>query len=598
MPYHLSALYEHPLKSGRGNLVDRAAVEPEGLRHDRRFLAHTPDGTFITGRSHPRLVLITAGWDAATLRLGAPGREGFLLAPSSSVEAPVTVWKDRFPAWDQGEAAAAWLSDFLGEPLRLAWLGRSRRTLRWDRDRTVTFADAAPCLAIGSASLAELSRRVGEPLSMRRFRPNFVVDGAQPFEEDTWRRLRIGGVEFLNLDGCGRCEFTTIDPETAERHLHNQPVATLETFRRVDTGIYFGMNLMPLGPGTVHVGDPVTVLETRRPLFFGSRRPVDVALELWKVEPRWPEGPAPLRCTEVRDEAPGVKTFQFVRADGRRFSWDPGQYLTLKIDRDEGPVRRSYTLSGPEGGDALEITVKRLDDGTVSPWFHDHVTVGSTLVGEAVGGSFTLRDHPWDSVLLLGAGTGVTPLIALARSVADHDLPVDVAVHLSFRTRSDVLFAREWESLAARLGSRLTLAIRTTSEEGRLDHQGLVKFCPDLRDRKAFVCGPNDYRAAMRALLSGAGFKVDRRYHEELFGEAALEVPGDAVPGEVTFARTGKTVASDGKTTVLQLVERAGIDLPSSCRSGDCGICRVKTAAGEWFLACHTFPKGNLVLDL
>ena len=595
MPFVLTALYEHPLKSGRGNLVAQASLRPEGLVHDRRFLVHTPDGTFITGRSHPRLVLITVQWDGAVLILSAPGFPDFLLVPAREVEAPVTVWKDRFPAWDQGETAAGWVSAFLGEPLRLSWLGESRRTLRWDRDRKLTFADAAPCLAIGSASLAELSRRVGEPLSMRRFRPNFVVEGAQPFEEDTWRRLRIGSVEFLNLDGCGRCEFTTIDPETAERHPRNEPVATLEGFRKVDTGIYFGMNLMPLGLGTVRIGDPVTVLETRRPLFFGPRRPLDAALERLDPGAKWPEGAATLRCTQVREEAPGVKTFRLVREDGRGFSWDAGQYLTLRLDLPDGPLRRSYTLSATG---AMEITVKRAPGGRASTWLHDHVEVGSLLVGEAVGGSFTLREHPWDSVLLLGAGTGVTPLIAMVRSIADHDLPVVGAVHLSFRTRDDVLFSREWESLAARLGSRLSLAVRITSEQGHLDHQSLVKFCPDLRDRKAFVCGPNGYRASLRSLLAGAGLKVDRRYHEELFGEAALEVPDNAVPGEVTFARAEKTVASDGKTTVLQLAERVGIDLPSSCRSGDCGTCRVKTTAGEWILACHTFPKGNLQLDL
>ena len=597
MPLHLSALYEHPLKSGRGNLVPEAAVRPEGLVFDRRFLAHTPDGTFITGRSHPRLVLIHVSWDGTTLVLSTPGKAPFVWHPHRQVEASVTVWRDNFQAWDQGDEAAGWLSDFLGEPLRLAWLGESRRTLRWDRDRALTFADAAPCLAIGTASLAELSRRVGEPLSMRRFRPNFVVDGASPFEEDTWRRLRIGEVEFLNLDGCGRCEFTTIDPETAERHPRNEPVATLEGFRRVDTGIYFGMNLMPLGPGTVRTGDPVTVLETRTPLFFGFRRPVDVALERLTVDQRWPEGQAFLECIEVRDEALGVKTFRLVRRDQKEFAWDAGQYLTLRLDLPEGPLRRSYTLSAPGPG-VMEITVKRLEGGRASTWLHDHVKVGSVLVGEAVGGSFTLREHPWDSVLFLGAGTGVTPLIAMVRFLADHELPVAAAVHLSFRTRADVLFAREWDALASRLGSRLSLKIRITSEEGRLDHQSLLRFCPDLRDRRAFVCGPNEYRASMRALLSGGGMKVDRRYHEELFGEAALEVPEEAFPGEITLAKTGKTLRSDGKTTVLQLVERVGIDLPSSCRSGDCGTCRVKTTAGEWFLACHTFPRGDLELDL
>lgn len=595
MTLHLSTLYEHPLKSARGLAVDAADVRSEGLAFDRRFLAHTPDGTFISGRSHPRLVLVTPAWDGTTLVLSAPGRDTLTLRPSAKTSASVAVWKDRFAAWDQGEAAARWLSEFLDDEVRLAWLGDSQRTLRWDRDRRVTFADAAPLLALGTASLEDLSRRVGEPLSMRRFRPNLVIDGAEPFEEDSWRRLKIGSVEFLNLDGCGRCEFTTIDPESAERHPRNEPVATLEAYRRVDTGIYFGMNLMPLSEGRLRVGDTVTVLERRRPLWFGVPR----SLPVTEGAP-WPDGPMPLVCTAVREEAPGVKTFTLRRQDGLVVSWEAGQYLTLRltVSGSSGPIgiNRSYSLSSAPGG-PLEITVKRLGDGLASRWLHDHLHPGTTVIGEAIGGSFTFREHPWEGYLFLGAGSGGTPLVSLIRWAAQEDLPLHIAFHQTARTRADLLFTKELERLKAVLGDRLTIGQRVTTEEGRLDHQSLVKFCPDLRDRRAFVCGPAGYRSSVRSLLSGAGFKVDRRYHEELFGEAALEVPDDAVPGNITFLRSGKTVASDGKTTILQLAERAGVTVASSCRAGDCGTCRVKAADGTWLLACHSFPRGDLELD-
>ena len=160
------------------------------------------------------------------------------------------------------------------------------------------------------------------------------------------------------------------------------------------------------------------------------------------------------------------------------------------------------------------------------------------------------------------------------------------------------MFSEELERLRRGPGSRLTLGSRLTSAEGRLDPQALVKFCPDLRDRRGFVCGPAGYRASVRGLLAGAGCKVDRRYHEELFGEAALDIPENAIPGTINFERTGKSVPSDGKTTLLQLAERSGIDLPSSCRSGDCGTCRVRTSAGEWVLAFHAFPRGDLGVEL
>jgi ferredoxin-NADP reductase len=404
----------------------------------------------------------------------------------------------------------------------------------------------------------------------------------------------VGEVEFLNLDGCGRCEFTTIDPETGERHPRGEPVATLETYRKVDTGIYFGMNLMPLTRGIVRVGDPVTVLEHRQPLVFGGFETPSTRLPV----PGWPDGPADLLCTAVRDEGPGVRTLTLVRQDGREFGWKAGQYLTVKIDLPTGPLRRSYTLSSAPGSGRVEITVKRIEGGQISGWIHDHVVPGSLLVGEAVGGSFTLEDQSWPTYLFLGAGSGVTPLVSMVRRIAAERLPLSVAFHQSARTEADLLFQEDLELCQRLLGDRLVLGHRITSKEGRLDHQSLVKFCPDLRDRRAFVCGPAGYRASVRGLLSGAGFKVDRRYHEELFGEQALEPPPEAIPGTVRFLKTHKGLASDGRTTVLQLAERAGIDLPSSCRSGDCGTCRVQTGTGEWVLACHTFPAGDLDLNL
>jgi len=585
----LSSLYEHPLKSARGNAVDAAVVRPEGLAFDRRFLAHTPDGTFVSGRSHPRLVLVDARWDGTALTLVAPGESDLTVVPDDGRGVSVAVWKDRFDAWDLGDGPARWLSRFLGDEVRLAWLGESRRVLRWDLDRRVTFADAAPLLAIGTASLADLSARVGEPLSMRRFRPNLVIDGAQAFEEDSWRRLRIGEVELLHLDGCGRCEFTTIDPETGARHPRGEPVATLESYRRVDTGIYFGMNLMPLTSGLLRVGDPVTVLERRTPLVFGPFPLVPAP------RPEWPGEATLLRCTAVHPEAQDVVTFSLERRDGRPGGWQPGQYLTLKIDLPGETLRRSYTISSARD---LQITVKRVGDGRGSTWLHDHLTPGGEVVAEGLGGRFTLGDNPWPSYLLLGAGTGMTPLVALVEQIADENLPVAVVLHQSARTWGDVLFAGRLENLKARLVDRLTVITRITSAEGRLDHQSLVTLCPDLRDRVALVCGPSGYRASVRGLLAGAGFKVEKRYREEVFGEDSLEVPEDAVPGTVTFVRSGKVTASDGRTTVLQLAERLAVSIPSSCRSGDCGTCRVQTASGEWVLACRTFPRGDLTVNL
>jgi len=345
------------------------------------------------------------------------------------------------------------------------------------------------------------------------------------------------------------------------------------------------MNLMPVTPGTLRLGDPVTVLERRTPLVFGPFAGVPRA-----TEAPWPAGPTLLRCLSVSPEAPGVLTFAFERQDGQPVRWEAGQHLTLKVDLPDGPARRSFTLSSSH---RLQITVKRLEGGRVSAWLHDRLVPGTLVACEDLGGRFTLADHPWPSYLFLGAGTGMTPLVAMVERLADENLAVAVALHQSARTRGDVLFRRRLLTLQEKLGDRLVLGTRITSEEGRLDHQGLVKFCPDLRDRRVFACGPVGYRTDVRGLLAGAGLKVDFRFHEEAFAADPPAPPVNAVPGTVTFRRSGKTVASDGRTTVLQLAEGAGVAVASSCRTGECGACRLQKANGEWVLACQNYPEGD-----
>lgn len=599
MAFRLAQVFEHPLKSGRGNEAAQAEVRPEGLARDRRFLAHTLDGTFVSGRSHPHLVRVTVDFDGTRAVFRSPGRPDLTVVPDETTLRQVAVWARRFEAWDQGDEAAAWFSEALGDELRLAWLGQSRRPLLWDSERRTTFADAAPLLALGTASVAEISRRAGEGFDLRRFRPNLVIEGSGPFEEDGWKRIRVGPVEFRLLDGCSRCEFTTIDPDTGARHPGNEPVATLETFRRTDTGLYVGMNLMPLTTGRVSVGDAVTVLETRRPLRFtvvpgaGTAPPAPA--------PEAGAWPAALVCTGVRDEAPGVKTFTWRRQDGRAASWRAGQYLTLRLDRPEGPLRRSYSISsapGTLGAGVLELSVKRQEGGVGSTFLHDRVGPGSQVVAEVLAGSFTLDDHPWQSYLLIGAGAGVTPLIALLRDAAARDRDVGLAFLQVARSPDDLLFQADLADLQRRLGPRLEVATRLTGLEGHLDQVSLARFCPDLRDRRVLVCGPPGFRTSVRGLLAASGLKLDRRYHEEVFGEEALPEPAEARPGTVTFRRSGRTALSDGRSTFLQVAERAGIDLPASCRSGDCGTCRVLTGRGTWVLACQTFPEGDESLEV
>ncbi|GAB2486783.1 MOSC domain-containing protein [Jatrophihabitans fulvus] len=268
----LSTITRYPVKSCRGGSVDEATVEPWGLAGDRRWMLVDANGAQLTAREHPGLLLIEPELhDDGSLTLRRAD------APDLHVDVPtgsttgVSVFRTPLDA-TPADAAGDWFADVVGEPARLVFLDDpTRRAVNprfgTDDDR-VSFADGYPLLVASTSSLAALNDWIAEgpradegPLPMTRFRPNLVVDGAEPWAEDGWRRIRVGDAEFRTVKGCDRCVMTLVDPWTAQKG--KEPVATLARHRRWDGATWFAMNAIPDSPGAVvRVGDEVEVLES------------------------------------------------------------------------------------------------------------------------------------------------------------------------------------------------------------------------------------------------------------------------------------------------------------------------------------------------
>ena len=266
---YLSELYLYPVKSGQGQCLQASQVDHLGLQGDRRWMVVEADnGRFLTQRAWPQLGRIQASYgDAGQLLLEAPGLGRLEVQVPAGEEdlRGVTIWRDTLRVPDAGDAAAAWLSQLLGKPVRLVYCPEPRARylpngygLNSDR---AAFPDGFPLLLIGQGSLDELNRRIGRPMEMLRFRPNLVVQGAQPFAEDGWKRIRIGQLQFRLLKPSVRCILTTLDPATGERSADREPLTTLKTFREKDGDVLFGQNLAVDGSGVLEVGMPVEVLE-------------------------------------------------------------------------------------------------------------------------------------------------------------------------------------------------------------------------------------------------------------------------------------------------------------------------------------------------
>lgn len=253
----LASLHVYPVKSCAGVAVDEALVIETGLEFDRCWMLVDADGEFVSQRELPRMVLVQANLRQLDMILRAPGMLALHIA-YDRVETPrrVQVWGDEVAAYDMGDLAAQWFTDFLGRPLRMVRFDPDHQRLsdkRWtgDIDAENAFGDGFPLLVASTASLAELNRRLAASgqaaVGMDRFRPNLVLEGLDAHGEDHIDELRFdtpeGPVRLKLVKPCSRCSIPDVDPATATP---GQAVGdTLAAYRadaRLDGALSFGMN--------------------------------------------------------------------------------------------------------------------------------------------------------------------------------------------------------------------------------------------------------------------------------------------------------------------------------------------------------------------
>lgn len=277
----IDQLWVYPVKSCAGVALEQAVLTPTGLEWDRSWMVVDSEGEFVTQRELPRMALIQHAFRMGQLVLRAPGMLALHLALDAA-ESPliVRVWDDTVEAWDMGDLAAQWFSDFLGpeapadlKQLRLARFDPEVKrvcSLKWTggRESVTQFADGFGVLVTSTASLEELNARLAKAgeaaVDARRFRPNIVLSGVESHDEDrvgAWRVQAEGGVAALeNVKPCARCPIPNIDPATAA----SSPAVgdAMQAYRadpRLNGAITFGMNAIVLeGDGLVlRVGQAV-----------------------------------------------------------------------------------------------------------------------------------------------------------------------------------------------------------------------------------------------------------------------------------------------------------------------------------------------------
>ena len=261
----LTELSIYPIKSARGISLASAQVTDQGLRYDRRWMVVDENGSFLSQRKLPRMALIAVELASDHLVVRAPGMNDLRLPlqPQSSSTARVKIWDDTVETLPTGEDSGRWFTKYLGLPCNLVYMPRTaHRTVKpkYGKSRA-TFVDAFPFLLISEESLNDLNSRLEKPVPMNRFRPNLVVSGCRPYEEDDWCEIRIASVNFRFAKACARCSIPSVDQATGVQG--NEPIETLAKYRLREGRILFGQNAIHDGTGVLAVGDRVEVV-TRR----------------------------------------------------------------------------------------------------------------------------------------------------------------------------------------------------------------------------------------------------------------------------------------------------------------------------------------------
>lgn len=274
----LTGLATHPVKSTAIRPLAGADVSPRGLADDRSWVVVDTDGVIVTAREEHGLFAVTADTprtDADVrhdLRLRADGLPDLSLGHPVGDRVRVRLFSQKLQGVPAGDEADAWLRTALGrDDVRLVWCDDpTRRRLNPEFSRPgdhTAYADGYPVTLASEASLRRLNDWIvegalergeepPEPLPMERFRPNLVVDGDEPFAEDSWTGVRVGDVDFRIAKPTDRCVMTTID--LASLATGKEPIRTLSRHRQWDHRTWFAISLVPESSGTIRLGDPVT----------------------------------------------------------------------------------------------------------------------------------------------------------------------------------------------------------------------------------------------------------------------------------------------------------------------------------------------------
>jgi len=340
---------------------------------------------------------------------------------------------------------------------------------------------------------------------------------------------------------------------------------------------------------------------------------------LMRIEPTLSLHAVRAQVIKVEDETHDTKTY-WLRPNARFGTFRPGTYVTLRLRIAGKVVQRSYSMSSAPRADGLfSITSKRVPGGLVSNWLADNVRPGMVLTLDVPAGRFVLPEKLPRRLLMLSAGSGITPVMSMLRQLvaASHSQTELVFVHFA-RSPADIIFRADLEQIARDLPHvKLVFCVEQADEQwqgevGRFRLELLTQHAPDFAELDTFLCGPAGFMQAVMSSFEQANADLSKLRYERFSVELD---PSRFLQHAhlIRFTRSGTESMSNRPRTILEEAESAGLQVPYGCRAGNCGSCRCKKHSGvvvdittgiesdagaDFIYPCISVARGSVEVEL
>lgn len=301
--------------------------------------------------------------------------------------------------------------------------------------------------------------------------------------------------------------------------------------------------------------------------------------------------PLVLRLASITSQTSDSKTLRFIVTNDRKITARPGQFLTFSFLFDGKKLVRSYSIcSSAARSGYVEITTKRVNRGCVSLFLNDRASVGMTVEANGPFGQFFFDESKHHKVVLIAAGSGITPMMAMLRYIDDLCVPTTATLLYCVRTAGDIMFESELEQLRSRQKLQYDVVLSEPHDDwngrrGHINREFLEDTVKDLNSSDFFLCGPPPFMETSRSILMGLGVEPERIMQESFGSRVPKNAHRETLALEagvvVEFGRSGKTCTVRGGQTLLEAAQEHGVGIASSCRQGQCGTCKTRLLAGN-----------------